>query len=36
VIALRTTHADEQLHDAHAIVDNLASLGDLAQVHRTA
>lgn len=26
VIALRTTHSDDELRDAHAIVDNLASL----------
>ena len=26
VIALRTTHADEELRNAHAIVDDLASL----------
>jgi sugar-phosphatase len=26
VIALRTTHTDDELHDAHAIVDDLASL----------
>jgi len=26
VIALRTTHTEDDLHDAHAIIDNLASL----------
>jgi sugar-phosphatase len=36
VIALRTTHADEELRDAHAIADDLASLATIISEDRVA
>jgi mannitol-1-/sugar-/sorbitol-6-phosphatase len=33
VIALRTTHADDELRDAHAIADDLASLASFRLPH---